>query len=59
SLEGRVFAGPAADVAQGLTALADEAGADEIALVAPTPDLDAKLRSLELLADEFGLVARG
>jgi luciferase family oxidoreductase group 1 len=58
SLEGRVYAGPPAEVAQGLTALADEAGADEITLVAPTPDLAAKLRSLELLADEFGLGAR-
>ena len=58
SLEGRVFAGPASDVAKGLTALADEAGADEITLVAPTPDVEAKLRSLELLAQEFGLVAR-
>jgi luciferase family oxidoreductase group 1 len=59
SLEGRVFAGPAADVAKELSALADEAGADEVTLVTPTPDLDAKLRSLELLADELGLVARG
>jgi len=59
SLEGRVFAGPAAEVAEGLSALADRAGADEVTLVAPTPDLDAKLRSLELLADELGLVARG
>ena len=59
SLEGRVYAGPPAEVAAGLIALADEAGADEVTLVAPTPDLDAKLRSLELLATEFGLTPRG
>jgi alkanesulfonate monooxygenase SsuD/methylene tetrahydromethanopterin reductase-like flavin-dependent oxidoreductase (luciferase family) len=58
SLEGRVFAGPPSDVAKGLTALADEAGADEITLVSPTPDHAAKLRSLELLAGEFGLTPR-
>ncbi len=58
SLEGRVYAGPPADVAKGLTALAHEAGADEVTLVAPTPDLSAKLASLELLADEFGLEPR-
>jgi luciferase family oxidoreductase group 1 len=57
-LEGRVFAGTADDVAKRLTALADEAGADEITLVSPTPDHGAKLRSLELLAAEFGLTAR-
>jgi luciferase family oxidoreductase group 1 len=58
TLEGRVYAGPPAEVAQGLSALADDAGADEITLVAPTPDLDAKVTSLELLADEFGLTPR-
>lgn len=58
SLEGRVFAGPAEQVASGISALADEAGADEITLVAPTPDLDAKLRSLALLAAPFQLQPR-
>ena len=58
SLDGRVFAGPPGEVAKGLTALADEAGADEITLVCPTPDHAAKLRSLELLAAEFALTPR-
>lgn len=58
SLEGRVFAGEAAFVAKRLNALADEAGADEITLVSPTPDHDAKLLSLEMLAAEFGLTPR-
>lgn len=57
-LDGRVFAGPPSEVAKGLTALADEAGADEITLVCPTPDHAAKLRSLELLAAEFALTPR-
>ena len=58
SLDGRVFAGPPSEVAKALTALADEAGADEITLVSPTPDHAAKLRSLELLAGEFDLSPR-
>ena len=58
SLDGRVFAGPPNEVAKGLTALADEAGADEITLVSPTPDHAAKLRSLELLAGELGISPR-
>ncbi|WP_270886654.1 LLM class flavin-dependent oxidoreductase [Pedococcus sp. 5OH_020] len=58
TLAGRVYAGPPASVAAGLTALADEAGADEVTLVAPTPDLEARLRSLELLAAEFALPGR-
>jgi len=58
SLDGRVFAGSAAEVAKALSALADEAGADEVTLVCPTPDHAAKLRSLELLAAEFGLTPR-
>jgi alkanesulfonate monooxygenase SsuD/methylene tetrahydromethanopterin reductase-like flavin-dependent oxidoreductase (luciferase family) len=58
SLDGRVFAGSAAEVAKALTALADEAGADEVTIVCPTPDHAAKLRSLELLAAEFGLTPR-
>jgi len=58
TLEGRVFAGSPAEVREGLTALAKEAGADELTVVCPTPDHDAKLRSLELLAEEFGLSPR-
>lgn len=58
SLAGRVFAGRPDEVREGLTALAKEAGADELTLVCPTPDHDAKLRSLELLAGEFGLSPR-
>lgn len=55
TLAGRVFAGEPAAVAAEVSALADEAGADEVAVVSPTPDHGAKLRSLELLAAEFGL----
>jgi len=58
TLAGRIFAGPPADVARELTALADAAEADELVLVAPTPDLDAKLTSLALLAAECGLTPR-
>lgn len=58
TLVGRVFAGPPDQVAAELTALADEAGADELVIVAPTSDHDAKLTSLELLAKEWGLQPR-
>jgi luciferase family oxidoreductase group 1 len=58
TLEGRVFAGEPDAVARGLAALADEAGADELTLVCPTPDHEAKLASLELLAKEWGLTPR-
>jgi luciferase family oxidoreductase group 1 len=58
TLAGRVFAGPPDVVARDLTALADQAGADEITIVAPTPDHEAKLTSLELIASEWGLPAR-
>ncbi len=58
SMAGRVFAGPPQDVVRDLTQLAEEAGADELALVAPTPDHEAKLISLELLATGFGLTPR-
>lgn len=57
-LAGRVFAGAPATVAHQLASLADAAGADEITVVAPTPDSEAKLTSLELLATEWGLVSR-
>ncbi len=57
-LEGRVFAGEPAVVAKQLAALAEAAGADEITVVAPTPDQQAKLASLELLATEWGLQPR-
>lgn len=57
-LQGRVFAGTAAEVATGLRSLAAEAGADEVTLVCPTPDHAAKVRSLELLASEFALTPR-
>ncbi len=57
-LAGRAFAGDPATVAQQLASLADAADADEITVVAPTPDHEAKLASLELLAKEWGLVSR-
>lgn len=53
TLAGRVFAGPPADVAKQLTDLADQAQADELVVVMPTPDHAAKLTSLELLATEW------
>lgn len=55
TLNGRIFAGEPTAVAQQLDELGNAAGADELVIVAPTPDLDAKLQSLELLATEFGL----
>lgn len=58
TLDGRVFAGPPDQVASELTELAERAGADELVLVAPTPDHDAKLASLDLLAEKFGLSPR-
>ena len=57
-LAGHVHAGRPDEVAAALAALADRAGADEVTVVAPTPDLDAKIISLELLAKEWGLVGR-
>ena len=57
TLAGRIFAGDAASVAAQLDELGDAAQADELVLVAPTPDLEAKLTSLEVLAKEFGLTA--
>lgn len=58
TLAGRIFAGKPADVAADLTQLADAAQADELVLVAPTPDHEAKLTSLDLLAKEFELSRR-
>jgi luciferase family oxidoreductase group 1 len=58
TLHGRVFAGRPEAVVRELAALADAAGADELTLVSPTPDHDAKLTSLELIAKEWGLTAR-
>jgi luciferase family oxidoreductase group 1 len=58
TLQGRVFAGEPAAVARDLAALADEAGADELTLVCPTPDHLAKLTSIELIAQEWGLTSR-
>jgi luciferase family oxidoreductase group 1 len=57
SFEGSAFAGTPAEVVRDLGALADRAGADELTIVAPKPDIDAKLTSLALLAHEWGLVA--
>ena len=47
------------DVAEQLNQLGDAAQADELVIVAPTPDHEAKLTSLELLAKEFSLRPRG
>ncbi|MFY9916077.1 MAG: LLM class flavin-dependent oxidoreductase [Nocardioidaceae bacterium] len=58
TLQGRLFAGPPDVVARDLAALADAAGADELTLVAPSPDHEAKIESLELLAKEWGLESR-
>jgi len=59
TLAGRIFAGDPGDVAEQLNQLGDAAQADELVIVAPTPDLDAKLASLELLSKEFTLSSRG
>jgi luciferase family oxidoreductase group 1 len=53
----RLFAGPPADVADGLRQLATVAGADELMIVTPSADHGARLRSYELLAGELGLEA--
>jgi luciferase family oxidoreductase group 1 len=58
SLAGRLFAGAPDEIVAGLTQLADEAGADELCLVTPTPDHAAKLTSLDLIAKEWGLQPR-
>lgn len=55
TLDGKVFAGTPDVVAKELGELADRAGADELVVVAPTPDHEAKLESLRLLADTWGL----
>lgn len=58
TMAGRVFAGPPELVAHDLAVLADTAGADELTIVAPTPDHESKLTSLHLLAKEWGLTPR-
>ncbi len=54
-LRGRSFVGTGAQVRDGLLALADETGADEVVVITWTWDPAAQRRSCELLAQAFGL----
>jgi alkanesulfonate monooxygenase SsuD/methylene tetrahydromethanopterin reductase-like flavin-dependent oxidoreductase (luciferase family) len=53
----RLFAGPPAEVADGLRKLATASDADELMIVTPSADHGARLRSYALLAGELGLEA--
>lgn len=53
----RVIAGSPATVRARIETLADEHGADELMIVTIAPDYALRLRSYELLADAFGVVA--
>ena len=56
ALRSKAFAGAAADVAARLVLLARQLGLDEIVINTWTHDPEARKRSYELLAREFGLV---
>ena len=56
-LRQRSFVGTGAQVRDGLLALADETGADEVVVITWTWDPAAQRRSYELLAQAFGLQA--
>ena len=54
----RYLAGDAAGVREQLTALADEAGADEVMLTTFLAEPDERRRAITLLAQAFGLQER-
>lgn len=51
-VEGRTIAGDAASVRATLQAKAERAGADEVFVMSAGPSLEARIRSLELLAPQ-------
>ena len=55
----RLIVGAPSTVRQGIEALAAEYGADEVMVVTITHDHGARRRSYELVAEEFGIGARG
>ncbi|GAA3725085.1 LLM class flavin-dependent oxidoreductase [Salinactinospora qingdaonensis] len=58
SMADRMFVGQPAEVAQRVRAVAEQAHADEVVIATPMPVADARRRSFELLAVEFGLKPR-
>jgi luciferase family oxidoreductase group 1 len=59
AMPSNALVGTADDVVAGLRALADETGADELMLSASTYGAEERVRSLELIADAWGLTAAG